>query len=71
MQIARDSDFIKGLYSIQGEGSMLAAEAVGTKHGMSVLDCCAAPGGRRPILPSGWRARAAYMRGICMLTGWS
>ena len=46
MQIARDSDFIKGLYSIQGEGSMLAAEAVGVKHGMSVLDCCAAPGGK-------------------------
>lgn len=46
MQIARDSDFIKGLYSIQGEGSMLAAEAVGAKHGMSVLDCCAAPGGK-------------------------
>lgn len=36
MQIARDSDFYKGLYSIQGEGSMLAAEAVGAKHGMSV-----------------------------------
>lgn len=46
MQIARDSDFMNGLYSIQGEGSMLAAEAVGVKHGMNVLDCCAAPGGK-------------------------
>ena len=46
MQIARDSDFAGGLFSIQGEGSMLAAEAVGAAHGMNVLDCCAAPGGK-------------------------
>ena len=46
MQIARDSDYIKGTYSIQGEGSMLAAAAVDAKHGMNVLDCCAAPGGK-------------------------
>jgi len=46
MQIARDSDFAAGLFSIQGEGSMLAAEAVGVRPGMTVLDCCAAPGGK-------------------------
>ncbi len=46
MQIARDSDYLGGIFSIQGEGSMLAAEAVGVRHGMNVLDCCAAPGGK-------------------------
>ena len=50
MQIARDSDYLDGLFSIQGEGSMLAAEAVGAKRGMSVLDCCAAPGGKTAYL---------------------
>ena len=46
MQIARDSDFLSGVFSIQGEGSMVAAEAVQVKRGMNVLDCCAAPGGK-------------------------
>ncbi|WP_019639073.1 16S rRNA (cytosine(967)-C(5))-methyltransferase RsmB [Paenibacillus fonticola] len=35
-----------GLLSIQDESSMLVAEAVDPKPGMSVLDCCAAPGGK-------------------------
>lgn len=46
MQIARDSEFLSGVFSIQGEGSMLAAEAVQAKRGMNILDCCAAPGGK-------------------------
>jgi len=46
MQIARDTEFLNGIFSIQGEGSMLAAEAVQVKRGMNVLDCCAAPGGK-------------------------
>jgi len=46
MQIARDSDYLNGLFSIQGEGSMAAAAAVDVKRGMNVLDCCAAPGGK-------------------------
>jgi len=50
MQIARDSDYLNGVFSIQGEGSMLAAEAVGAKRGMNVLDCCAAPGGKTAYL---------------------
>ena len=50
MQIARDSDYLGGLFSIQGEGSMLAAEAVGVRCGMNVLDCCAAPGGKTAYL---------------------
>ncbi|WP_110932277.1 16S rRNA (cytosine(967)-C(5))-methyltransferase RsmB [Paenibacillus bouchesdurhonensis] len=35
-----------GLLSIQDESSMLVAEAVAPEAGMSVLDCCAAPGGK-------------------------
>ena len=46
MQIARDSDYLGGLFSIQGEGSMVAAAAVDVRRGMNVLDCCAAPGGK-------------------------
>ena len=48
--IARDSDFMAGSFSIQGEGSMVAAEAVGVRVGMQVLDCCAAPGGKAAYL---------------------
>ena len=46
MQIARDTDFLNGIFSIQGEGSMVAAEAVQAKRGMTIIDCCAAPGGK-------------------------
>ena len=46
MQLARDNDYLDGLYSIQGEGSTIAAMALGARRGMNVLDCCAAPGGK-------------------------
>ncbi len=46
VEIGADPDYQKGLFSIQGQSSMLAAEAVQTKPGMRVLDCCAAPGGK-------------------------
>lgn len=36
----------EGLISVQDESSMLVAEALGPEAGMSVLDCCAAPGGK-------------------------
>ncbi|MFD1176176.1 16S rRNA (cytosine(967)-C(5))-methyltransferase RsmB [Paenibacillus puldeungensis] len=36
----------EGLISVQDESSMLVAEAVAPRAGMSVLDCCAAPGGK-------------------------
>ncbi|MEF2964546.1 16S rRNA (cytosine(967)-C(5))-methyltransferase RsmB [Paenibacillus sp. M1] len=36
----------EGLLSVQDESSMLVGEAVGPEPGMSVLDCCAAPGGK-------------------------
>lgn len=36
----------EGLLSVQDESSMLVAHAVDPQPGMSVLDCCAAPGGK-------------------------
>ena len=49
-EIARDSDFFAGNFSIQGESSMLAAQALDVKRGSQVLDCCAAPGGKTAYL---------------------
>ncbi|MDD6681983.1 MAG: 16S rRNA (cytosine(967)-C(5))-methyltransferase RsmB [Clostridiales bacterium] len=49
-EIARDADYMNGSFSIQGESSMLAAQAVDVKRGMQVLDCCAAPGGKSAYL---------------------
>ena len=44
--VAQRPGFRSGLYSVMGEGSMLAAMAVGAKPGMKILDACAAPGGK-------------------------
>ncbi|MFD0959385.1 16S rRNA (cytosine(967)-C(5))-methyltransferase RsmB [Paenibacillus chungangensis] len=42
-----DSDgYRAGKWSIQDESSMLVAEVLAPKEGMTVLDCCAAPGGK-------------------------
>ena len=49
-EIARDADYMAGHFSIQGESSMLACQAVNVKPGMQVLDCCAAPGGKTAYL---------------------
>ncbi|RTE08670.1 16S rRNA (cytosine(967)-C(5))-methyltransferase RsmB [Paenibacillus whitsoniae] len=38
--------FGHGDFSIQDESSMLVAEALDPRPGMTVLDCCAAPGGK-------------------------
>ncbi|MBN1778217.1 MAG: 16S rRNA (cytosine(967)-C(5))-methyltransferase RsmB [Clostridiales bacterium] len=56
--VASDTDFRKGMFSIQGQSSMLAAEAVQAQPGMRVLDACAAPGGK-----------AAYMAETMQDTG--
>jgi 16S rRNA (cytosine967-C5)-methyltransferase len=45
-EIALDNDYRSGNFSIQGQSSMLAAEAMQVKPGMRVLDACAAPGGK-------------------------
>ena len=44
--IARDTDFLSGRFSIQSESSMFAALALAVRPGMQVLDVCAAPGGK-------------------------
>jgi 16S rRNA (cytosine967-C5)-methyltransferase len=45
-ELALDNDYRSGNFSIQGQSSILAAEAVQVKPGMRVLDACAAPGGK-------------------------
>lgn len=42
--LAADADYRAGRFSIQGQSSMLAAEALEARPGMKVLDACAAPG---------------------------
>lgn len=42
--------FQNGLFTIQGESSVLAARAVHAKPGQTVLDACAAPGGKSAVL---------------------
>lgn len=49
-EIAMDNDYRDGLFSIQGQSSILAAEAVQAKPGMRILDACAAPGGKSAYL---------------------
>lgn len=44
--ISEDKDYKAGIFSVQGQSSMLAAMAVDNKLGMTVLDACAAPGGK-------------------------
>ncbi|MDD3336864.1 MAG: 16S rRNA (cytosine(967)-C(5))-methyltransferase RsmB, partial [Eubacteriales bacterium] len=49
-ELALDKDYQNGLFSIQGQSSILAAEAVQAARGMKVLDACAAPGGKSAYL---------------------
>lgn len=44
--MALTSWYREGLISVQDESSMLVAEALNPEADMSVLDCCAAPGGK-------------------------
>ena len=44
--VANGEGFNKGWYSILGQASMVACEAIGVKNGWRVLDSCAAPGGK-------------------------
>ena len=48
--LAQSFAYRNGLFSIQGESSVLAALAVGARPGMNVLDACAAPGGKTAVL---------------------
>ncbi len=49
-EMTLDNDYQRGLFSIQGQSSLLAAEAVQAKPGMKILDACAAPGGKSAYL---------------------
>lgn len=49
-KLSAHEGYRKGLFSIQGESSMLTAAAVGAKLGMQVLDACAAPGGKTCLI---------------------
>ncbi|MDO5323648.1 MAG: 16S rRNA (cytosine(967)-C(5))-methyltransferase RsmB [Clostridia bacterium] len=49
-KLSAHEGYRKGLFSIQGESSMLTAAAVGAKPGMQVLDACAAPGGKTCLI---------------------
>ena len=40
----------QGLFSTQGQSAMLAAQAVGARPGMQILDACAAPGGKTCLM---------------------
>lgn len=63
MDIARDADYLAGNYSIQSGSSMLACMAMDVKRGQTVLDCCAAPGGKSCYL-------AEMMNGTGRIQSW-
>ncbi len=48
--VAQDTDFLSGHFSIQSESSMMACMAMDVKRGKQVLDTCAAPGGKTCFL---------------------
>jgi len=45
-----DKEYLQGAYSVQGESSVLAAMAVRPRRAFTVLDACAAPGGKTACL---------------------
>ncbi|MEG1192423.1 MAG: 16S rRNA (cytosine(967)-C(5))-methyltransferase RsmB, partial [Clostridia bacterium] len=48
--LGSDPAFREGLFSMQGEGSMLPCYAMAPRPGETILDCCAAPGGKAALL---------------------
>lgn len=62
-RLAAHEGYRRGIFSIQGESSMLAAYALEAKPGMQVLDACAAPGGKSCLI-------AEMMRGTGRVYAW-
>ena len=62
-KIAAHEGYRTGMFSIQGESSMLAAYAVNAKPGMQILDACAAPGGKTCLM-------AETMKGAGRVYAW-
>ena len=50
LNLGEDNDFKNGEFSIQSEGSILACCALNPKRGWTVLDACAAPGGKSCLM---------------------
>ena len=48
--LAGDPGYRAGLFSVQGEGSMLPCQAIAPRDGQYILDACAAPGGKASLL---------------------
>ena len=63
MDIGLDADYQQGCFSVQGEGSMLAAMALSPALGSQVLDCCAAPGGKAAVI-------AEHLQGTGRVHAW-
>lgn len=61
--LAAEPEYQRGFFSIQGESSMLAAQAVDPQRGWTVLDACAAPGGKASLL-------AEMMHGTGRVQAW-
>ena len=61
--IGRDASFVGGDFSIQSESSMMACYALSPRLGATVLDCCAAPGGKSCLI-------AEMMQGTGRVQAW-
>lgn len=62
-RLAAHAGYREGVFSMQGESSMLAALAMQVRPGMQVLDACAAPGGKSCLM-------AEMMRGAGRVYAW-
>lgn len=61
--LTAEPEYQRGLFSIQGESSMLAVQALDPQRGWTVLDACAAPGGKTALL-------AERMHGTGRIQAW-